>query len=135
MSTRLSESVEHLQSQLTTAAARVEILKGTSNLVHTEATANFTALGATVAELQALYHGAGAAPAPTQAAHPMAHRADSWSSFLGKGGKAPMQMPAFSTAAFGGRPPSVPIHTPPPTLDAPRVNRRWALTMGSRKRR
>ena len=38
-----------------------------SNLVHKEATDNFTGLGATVAELQALYHGAGAAPAPIQA--------------------------------------------------------------------
>ena len=83
VSTRLSESFEHLQSQQATAATRVEVLEGTSNLVHKEATENFTALGVTVAELQALYHGAGAAPAPMQAlpvaVDPMANGADSWS--------------------------------------------------------
>ena len=130
VSTRLSESFEHFQSQQATAATRVEILEGTSNLVHTEATANFTALSATVAELQALYVGAGAASAPTQAppvaVDPMARGNDSWSSYLGKGGHAPVQAPAFPSAAFGGRPQAVPIHTPL-TLDAPRVNGRWAV--------
>ncbi len=49
----------------------------------------------------------------------MAGGNDSWSGkFLGGGPRE--QMP------FGGRPQSVPIYTPP-TLDAPRVNGRWAL--------
>ena len=64
VATQLSESVEHLQSQLATAAARVRVLEGTSKLVYTEAQANFTALVATEAELQALYQGAGADAGP-----------------------------------------------------------------------
>ena len=51
VSTRLSESFELLQSQQAIAATRVEVFEGTSNLVHKEATENFTALGVTVAEL------------------------------------------------------------------------------------
>ena len=41
VTTQLSDPVENLQSQLTTAAARVEILEGASNLVHNESDGQF----------------------------------------------------------------------------------------------
>ena len=128
--TKLTESVERLQSQKTIAAARVDVLEGTSNLVHKEASTNLAALGATVAGFQAPYAGAGAAPAPAwappAAVDPMADHKDSWSRSLGNGGQTPVQVPVFASTPFGGRPPSVPIYTPP-TLDVPRVNGCWAL--------
>ena len=88
-------------------------------------------MNAKVDELSALFHSSGPAPAPTapEAApvDPMAGGNDAWAHGLGKGGGgAPAASQAFDAQAFGERPTSIPIHTPP-TLDAPRVNGRWAL--------
>ena len=119
-SARLSGSFELLQTQQTAAVTRVESLEVTSNLVLKESTENFATIVAKFTELEALYHGSGAAPAPAQtqstAADPLANGADSWSTWLNKGGKGQAQIPAFSAAAqmpplsaasFGARPQSM----------------------------
>ena len=86
-------------------------------------------------ELSALFRSSGPAAAPaaegsfTEArapVDPMAGNNDAWARNLGKGGSGGSAVSqTFGAQAFGGRAP-IPIHTPP-TLDAPRVNDRWAL--------
>ena len=119
--TAATDLIEKLKSEVNVGATRVEGLETASNLVHVEAQASFMALGATVAELQALYHSGGPAPAPapasTSAVDPMARGNDSWSTYLGKGG--PPSAPAFASASSGGRPKLVHIGTSP-TLDPSR---------------
>ena len=51
VSMELSESFEHLQTQQTTATNRVEVLEGTSSLVHKEAIENFSILAAKFTKL------------------------------------------------------------------------------------
>ena len=51
--TAAADLIEKLQSEVNVGVTRVEVLETMSNLVHVEAQASFTALGATVAELQA----------------------------------------------------------------------------------
>ena len=118
-----TDSLEKLRSEVAAGSTRVEVLTTSSTLAYTETQASLQALGAIVAQLQALYHSGGPvpAPAPTSAADvdPMADGRDSWSKFCGTGPATPV----FASAALGGRPQSVPIHTLP-TLDPPRSNGR-----------
>jgi hypothetical protein len=117
VSARLAESFELLQTQQTAAVARLESLEGTSTEVEKRALQNFAVLATKLTELESMYHGSGAAPAPAQTApaaapwavpatagvDPMAGGNDSWAGkFLGGGSRAP--------TSFGGRPPSVPIY-------------------------
>ena len=79
-------------------------------------------------ELVAMYHAGGPAAAPALAVpkvffpeapvDPMAGGDEAWSVYLGKGGGDP--------TAFGGRPMTAHIGTPP-RLDPLRSNGRWAL--------
>ena len=91
--------------------------------------ASFYALGAAVAELQGLYHSGGPAPAPAPtsaaAVDPMAEGRGSWSTFLGKGPAAP----AFASAAPGGRPQLVLIHTPMKAIEDAGARQRPAVMM------
>ncbi len=64
VSTRLTEAAELLQTQQSAAITRVESLELTSGLVERSALEKFAELASKFTELEALYHGSAAAPAP-----------------------------------------------------------------------
>ena len=122
----------HVDAVVTRVESRVGEIASTSNLVHDQAQLQFQMLNGKYEESVGMYHSGGpaaalalaTAPAPLAPIDPMAGSNEAWSAYLGKRGVGPT---AFAgQTAFGGRPQTVLIGTPP-TLDPPRSNGRWAL--------